>query len=405
MELKKFDTLVANIVEDVQSQVSTQITDLVKDQLKTRLDTYNYDLAVHKLTELLSTEDTEALQKRINAAVNVVVTNIQKQLESEIHGIIDKKISGINIDQQFSSALKSILGNKLTEVDFPAGSISASSVKQQDLVISGDQIHGGIIKGFSSTGIDDRASKCIVTLLDAAVVVENNLVTLDLTVEGNLNVKGTVDETSQFFKQISSSVTSNVKSGLNQDLFSNFSDVIFNTIKSDGLDLSKITVNGSTVIEGNRIGYSITESNLQRVGLLKELQVEGETQIAETLYVGNKRTGINTIEPSAALAVWDEEIEVTVSKLKDQTGRIGTPRNQSLVLSSNRQNNVVLHSDGTAQIDNLQVGQVKMTSSEAPPNYSSTKGHIVFNANPTPGGPLGWVCLGSANWANFGIID
>ncbi len=405
MELKKFDTLVANIVEDVQSQVSTQITDLVKDQLKTRLDTYNYDLAVHKLTELLSTEDTEALQKRINAAVNVVVTNIQKQLESEIHGIIDKKISGINIDQQFSSALKSILGNKLTEVDFPAGSISASSVKQQDLVISGDQIHGGIIKGFSSTGIDDRASKCIVTLLDAAVVVENNLVTLDLTVEGNLNVKGTVDETSQFFKQISSSVTSNVKSGLNQDLFSNFSDVIFNTIKSDGLDLSKITVNGSTVIEGNRIGYSITESNLQRVGLLKELQVEGETQIAETLYVGNKRTGINTIEPSAALAVWDEEIEVTVSKLKDQTGRIGTPRNQSLVLSSNRQNNVVLHSDGTAQIDNLQVGQVKMTASEAPPNYSSTKGHIVFNANPTPGGPLGWVCLGSANWANFGIID
>ncbi len=405
MELKKFDTLVANIVEDVQSQVSTQITDLVKDQLKTRLDTYNYDLAVHKLTELLSTEDTEALQKRINAAVNVVVTNIQKQLESEIHGIIDKKISGINIDQQFSSALKSILGNKLTEVDFPAGSISASSVKQQDLVISGDQIHGGIIKGFSSTGIDDRASKCIVTLLDAAVVVENNLVTLDLTVEGNLNVKGTVDETSQFFKQISSSVTSNVKSGLNQDLFSNFSDVIFNTIKSDGLDLSKITVNGSTVIEGNRIGYSITESNLQRVGLLKELQVEGETQIAETLYVGNKRTGINTVEPSAALAVWDEEIEVTVSKLKDQTGRIGTPRNQSLVLSSNRQNNVVLHSDGTAQIDNLQVGQVKMTASEAPPNYSSTRGHIVFNANPTPGGPLGWVCLGSANWANFGIID
>lgn len=405
MELKKFDSLVANIVEDVQSQVSTQITDLVKDQLKTRLDTYNYDLAVHKLTELLSTEDTEALQKRINAAVNVVVTNIQTQLESEIHGIIDKKLNGLNIDQQFSSALKSILGDKLTEVNFPPNSISAASIKQQDLIIGGDQIQGGIIKGFSSTGIDDRASKCIVTLLDAAVVVENNLVTLDLTVEGNLNVKGTVDETSPFFKQVSATVTSNIKSSMDRDLFANFSDVIFDKIKTDGLDLTKITVNENVVVEGNRIGYSITESNLQKVGLLKELQVEGESQFAETLYVGNKRAGINTIEPSAALAVWDEDIEVTVSKLKDQTGRIGTPRNQGLVLSSNRQNNVVLNVDGSTQIDNLQVGQVKMTSSDTPPNYSSTKGHIVFNANPTPGGPLGWVCLGAANWANFGIID
>jgi hypothetical protein len=41
----------------------------------------------------------------------------------------------------------------------------------------------------------------------------------------------------------------------------------------------------------------------------------------------------------------------------------------------------------------------------SPPNFVSDRGHIVFNANPNVGGPLGWVCLGAANWANFGIID
>jgi len=29
----------------------------------------------------------------------------------------------------------------------------------------------------------------------------------------------------------------------------------------------------------------------------------------------------------------------------------------------------------------------------------------VFNANPTLGGPLGWVSLGDARWANFGLVD
>jgi len=29
----------------------------------------------------------------------------------------------------------------------------------------------------------------------------------------------------------------------------------------------------------------------------------------------------------------------------------------------------------------------------------------VFNSNPSLGGPLGWVSLGDARWANFGIID
>lgn len=409
---KQFDAIVQGIVQDIQSKVNDQIVNTIKSELKTQLDNIDYtaiigNLAASKLDQKISNIefDPTAMQKRIAAATNIVVENIESQAKKTIDSVISTKISSTDFNKQLNGAMTTVLSNKIKELHFPDSSIPAKSIKQQDLELTGSQIKGGIITNFGSTGIDDRATECVVTILDTAVVIENNLVTLDLTVQGNLDVKGTIPESSPFFKQLTTKVTKNVQNGLDTELFSGFSSTIFNKIRDEGLDLNKITVNQNSIIEGNRIGYSITESNLQKLGLLKELQVQGETQLAETLYVGNKRAGINTIEPSAAFAVWDEDIEITVSKDRDGQGRIGTPRNQSLVLGSNRNSNLVLSTDGSVQIDTLFVGSVKVTSSENPPRFSSTKGHIVFNANPNVGGPLGWVCLGAANWANFGIID
>lgn len=409
---KQFDSIVQSIVEEIKTKVGDQVTGIVKSELRKQLDNIDYSsvintLASDKLDAKISSLDfdTAAIQNRLDAATVNMVSTIETETRKSIEGTIAAKVSNMDFGKQMTQAMTTVLDAKIKEVHFPDDSIAAKSIKQQDLELSGDQITGGIIKNFGSTGIDDKATGCVVTILDAAVVVENNLVTLDLTVQGNLDVKGTVPESSPFYKQLTSAVTKSVQSGLDTELFSGFSETIFSKIAAEGLDLNKITVNQNVVIEGNRIGYSITESNLQKLGLLKELQVEGESQFAETLYVGNKRTGINTIEPSAALAVWDEDIEITVSKDKSNTGRIGTPRTQSLVLGSNRNDNIVLNTDGSTVIADLRIGSIKITSSETPPRFSSTKGHVVLNANPTVGGPLGWVCLGAANWANFGIID
>lgn len=409
---KQFESIVNTIVENVQTRVSDQITNIVKSELKSQLESFDYttlinDVANEKVTEKIAELefDAEAVQRQIAAATQVVVNNINKQSDENIGALISQKVNSIDFGEQLSRSLTTVINTKLTSFNFPPASIPPSGIKLDDLVITGDHIKGGIIENFSSTGIDDRATNCVVTILDAAVVVENNLVTMDLTVQGNLDVKGQIPPDSEFFKNLTVSVSSKVKSDLNEDFFTDYSDIIFTKIKRDGLDLSKITVNENVVIEGNRLGMGITESNLQKLGLLKELQVSGETAIAGTFYVGNKRVGVNTLEPSAALAVWDAEIEITASKLRENVGMITTPRSQTLVLGSNRNQNIVLNTDGSAQIDDLRVGSMKITSSEVPPSFTSTKGHVVFNANPNPGGPLGWVCLGAANWANFGIID
>ena len=86
-------------------------------------------------------------------------------------------------------------------------------------------------------------------------------------------------------------------------------------------------------------------------------------------------------------------------------GRIAVERDNDLVLGSNSQDNITLKADGTTVIPKLQLNNLALTTSASPPSYSAVKGTIVFNENPSLGGPLGWVSLGDARWANFGIID
>lgn len=409
---KQLESVISSIVENVQTRVNQQITDLVRAELSTQLANFDYSTIISKIAGVQISEkisqfefDEQAINRQVTAAAGVIINNINQNANNEITALIGKQVGQINFDTQLKNSLVEVLEARFKDYAFPNDSIPAKSIKLSDVKLSGNQIKGGIIENFSSTGIDDRSTSCVITVLDQAVVVENNLVTLDLTVQGNLEVNGEVSKDSGFYKNLTASVSSQVQSELDDEFFNNYSRIIFDRIKTEGIELNKITSGGTAVIEGNRIGMNITESNLQKLGLLKELQVLGETAIAGTFYVGNKRVGINTLEPSAALAVWDAEVEITASKLRENVGIITTQRAQSLILGSNRNQNIVLNTDGSAQIDNLQIGYMRFGSSESPPNYTSTKGHVVFNANPSPGGPLGWVCLGSANWANFGIID
>ena len=271
------------------------------------------------------------------------------------------------------------------------------------------QITGGIITKFGSTGIDDQATACQVTIMDDVTVVENNLLTRDLTVkgtttiEGDLNVTGTVPESSPLFKNVVEAATNNIAT--NQSLLTSFAGKVVSQIKQDGLDLTKILVNGQTAIDGSNLGPSITYSSLQHVGTLSELQVSGETLLSQTLYTTGKRVGINTIEPTQALTLWDQEIEFGFGKQTNGVGIIETPRNHTFILSTNGKNNLTLTPDGATTVNKINMGTMSFSVDDKPPSDNQPKGSVVFNSNPSLGGPLGWVSLGDAKWANFGIID
>ena len=410
--------IVEGLIGEITANVLARVDHVISETVTARLINYDYEAHIKEAaTDALDrraaeyTIDSKRLEKRIADKINSTVDEAQAATAQLITDTVAARVAAINFNQAMTDATSSIIAERLKDYVFPADSINGNALKLGDLVITGDNVKGGIIENFSSTGIDDRATGVAVTVLDHATVVENNLFTQDLTVEGtatingNLNITGAVNEDSEFYRNLINSATTSALSNMNRGLFDSYSSLVFEQIKTDGLNLSKIKLNDAEVITDNRLGSTIINSNLQTLGLLKELQVVGESIFAETLYVTPKRVGINTIEPSGALAIWDQEVEIVAVKKSADTGSFGTPRQQRLVLTANNKENIILETDGSATINELRMGSMKFSVAAQPPNYVGERGHVVWNTNPNPGGPMGWICLGASNWANFGIID
>ena len=411
---KIVETLTENISVQAQAKIDSVIASLVQQKL-TNIDfePYIQQAAVAQLEKKVSEYniDSKKLESKIVDKINSSIERIETASSSHAAEILISKMSKMDVDKVMANTLSTIISDRLKHFSFPENSIDAAALNFDQTKISGNNIAGGIITNFSSTGIDDRTSSIALTLLDEATVVENNLHTKDLTVEGEMTVNGkfvvngAIPTDSVFYKNLVDNSIEGTLTKLDNSLFERYSETIFNKIKLDGLDLNRITLDGKEVFNKNVLVGTINESNLQKVGTLKELQVSGESFLSSTLYTTNGRVGINTIEPSSALSVWDEEIEINLSKKRQNVAQISVSRQSALILSSNNKENLTLETDGSVTVKDLQIGSMKFSVAEVPPSYVSNKGHVVWNANPNPGGPMGWICLGSANWANFGIID
>jgi hypothetical protein len=418
------DTNVNNIVQNIISEITTKVQLQVATQIDQKISEIINNLDASsvlaqqlgqrldaKISQLpIDTKSIEAqLVSKLDSLSSTLSTNIQNQSMTIVNDTIKDQVGRIDFQQLCQSALVSAIQNQTFQ--YPHGGIPGTAIDTTTLNISGDTVNGGIIKNFGSTGIDDKAENCQLTIMDEVTVVENNLLTKDLTVkgtvtiEGDLNVTGIVPESSQFYLSLVNSTSNSVRASLDRSVFQKYSDTVFQQIKDQGLDLSKISLNGQEIINGGALSNTISVSNLQKVGELKELQVAGETFLSGTLYTTIQRVGINTIEPAQALSIWDQEIEIGFGKKTTNTAIIGTPRPHTLVLSSNGKNNLVLNTDGSVNVNQINMGLVTFTTSATPPSDDRPIASIVFNSNPTLGGPLGWVSLGGAKWANFGVID
>jgi hypothetical protein len=327
-----------------------------------------------------------------------------------VNDAITNHIQGIDFNGTVIKTLTAIIEARLKDYTFPNSSINSSAIKFNNQ-ISGNDIAGGTISEFSSTGIEDKSNNIQVTILDSHTVVENHLLANEFTVrgttkfEGNVELNGAISVTSPGFVGIVDASRKSVLENLNDELFSTYSRVLFDKILIDGIDLNRITLNGEEIVVDKRLAPGIVGSNLQTVGVLHELQVRGETLLHNTLYTGSQRVGINTLEPVSALSIWDEEIEINIGKKQRDIGFIGTTRQQALALGTNNKINLMLNADGSVTATKINLGGITITTSDSPPSYNAPRASIVFNEVPNLGGPMGWVSLGDARWANFGIIE
>ena len=395
------NTVTQEIVNRVASaELSEIIDEIVKEQLSSRLLKYNVEATTQTQLDLLVKKITAQIETGLAAAAN-------KQIADDIN----KKLAQFDLNVVISSLVEKKLGTLITSGSFPKGSIDHTSINFKDFKISGNKIKGGIIENFGSTGIEDRATDVRLTLFDHAAVFERPVFTPEvqvkgsLTVDGELILKGSIDPTQPAFLTLVAHAKDQVKQEINEELFQGFSNTIHKNLVEHGIDLDRITQGGKEIVKGNQIGYHITDSNLQRLGIVKDFQTTGESLLSQTLYVTNKRVGVNTIDPSSALAIWDEEVEIITAKRKQDTGYIGTTRHQRMILGSNNKENISLNTDGSVEIEQLSIGNIPMSSASVTPNYEGITGAIVWNESPSLGGAVGWVCLGGTRWAKFGKIE
>ena len=368
--------------------------------MKDLISTNNVDTLVSQVVEQTATEHVKDFLSQTDLTA---VT--RSTMDQYIQLAIRKHLSTIDFPNIIREATQAIVNQNIKNVIFPDASIPATAINFQDFTFSGAQVRGGIHAEFGSTGIDDQATDCVLSIMDDFVVVENTLLANSATVkdtlvvEGDLVVKGDINTDSKGFQRLVNFAAEKTKADIKDSMLDSFATATVDKLKEQGIEASKLTIKGKMVLDDEGLSKSITKSNLQKVGVLQELQVKGETILGDTLYTGNKRAGVNTLEPSRAWTVWEDECETVMGKYEKNTGYIGSVRNQRVVLGSNNNVNIVLETDGATKVINLKLGNVHLNSVDEIPNWAGHKGDIYFNEVPEIGAPMGWVCLGDARWA------
>ena len=219
-------------------------------------------------------------------------------------------------------------------------------------------------------------------------------------------------------------------------------DSIFSTENIDLQPGKSFLINNTVVISEKELGPSITKSRLREVGILKDLTVMGDSTLSNFVYLNStaERVTIGLGEPNGKLSVFGNNIELKhdfvdgkavlgthgyhdLSLITDNTSRVTIHNNGNITLGNKNNPPAQVHVHGRLSIGvgtpdpavDLHVnGAIKFSNrlhtygDDAPQTGNYNLGDIVWNAEPKPNHPIGWVCTRAGNpgtWRPFGIIN
>jgi hypothetical protein len=356
---QEFATQIKRLIDEALNTID--ITELVEQEVAQRFDNGLFQQYIN-----------DTIKQHVNS-VNISETavarleqNGQKILQSQMPRVVQL------VHDRIDSVMSQTVEQKLKNLSFPERSIDPKLIDISKLSITRDNI-----SDFGNTdGIEDIATRVQLTVMDDCVVVEDRLVTQTLQAD-TLIVKDFATDQPWY-------------ATMKQDVLASIpipeapKDWSFKIAEMD----AKIQVNAAR-------------------NQLNELEVSGEALLSDVLYTtpGNKRVGINTMEPSDALTVWDQETEVVIGKHASQEGYIGTRRRQDLNIGANNQVGITVRSDGTVALNKLELQGKVISSGDVIPGHAAKRGDIVLNTKPSVGGYIGWVCLDGLRWSGFGKIE
>jgi len=336
----------------------------------------------------------------------------------------------------------------------------------EDRQLTGNAIQGGKITQFRSTGITDSANKTILLVDNNGITVDTvNTDTIDgdvtvtgaLTVAGHLECKSLhVDElTADIRQQRSDSLmfdSSNGDSPIGKGLVWQGEGTIKSFIlqtnpsrlySSEPIDLHReasYQIDNVTVLTADTLGETITKSSLRKVGRLQGLTVDGDVNIDDFVFWdgGAMRLSIGTEAPNGQLSISSEVAEFIVDPIHESV-KLGTYSTSELQVITDNTPRITISPYGHVTIGqqsnsdtkvsvfgkvgfgvsnpstNFEVaGPIKFEGkkfgrgSAAPATGLWSKGDIIWNNEPVPGGWIGWICVREGTpgeWKPFGHIE
>jgi hypothetical protein len=329
--------------------------------------------------------------------------SIQQLIEQQILTTVTAEIPKMMADPNWLLSLNSLITQIISkQVASSLATVNLGEIAQQALTLNREQVIDLI------PGIQDQSTSKEMTLMPGIVVIENELVVKNLevvensrvghlTVTGDLTVTGTINTDNSSWKDLAASISQTAQQQLADTWKTTMKNEIVNDIKTSGIEITSAMINGRPLFDNGALTPQIQKSNLTSVGSLTELTVNGEAQIGP-VHITSNRLGINTDSPEMALSIWDEEVSIVAGKKSQNQAFIGTSRNQNLVIGVNNNGCITVDVDGTTTINKLRVGRNQIGHTAVVPNWSGTKGDIMFNSNLGNDGIFGWICLGAFKW-------
>jgi len=362
-----------------------------------------------------------------------------------------------NVPEQFSGSY-----NDLTDQPSPL------KAHINDRELSGDKIHGGMITLFKSMGITDTAKETQLLVDDDGITIDNiDTQTISAhTVTGDLEVQGKLTVEKLDVKELSVDVRNERNSSLEfipntgetvagkglfwrdtgaptkQFVWHTNPDRLFSTESIDLANGKHISMGTTPVITHDSLGVGIVNSSLQNLGVLNNLEVNGDVTIDQYIFweSSSNRLGIGTEAPNAALSIVSLDAEFIIEP-EGETIRIGAWTNDDLDIITDDTTRLSIKANGTIQagtntnptavvkvfgqlgigVTNIDPdvslstsGPVKLdgrkmqSGATAPSAGAYALGDMVWNSNPQPTGYVGWVCTRAGTpglWKPFGPIS
>lgn len=399
------DRYVHNVLADQQWQntMEQRITDWVRDRITARFQNIGsmpdlVEVIRHRVVDLFDHGhvpgisdyvDPHLITRTIDSAVQKLVTDSLDQLINDAEWI-DK------IQKHVELNMASRISQRLSEIDI-------NSVIAQEVERNAQRWRHELSHQFRSTGICDDATDIELVISDGAVVARKGLACESMLAQHSITthdlvVTGTVNTDCLAWDELAGVVAERTQSLLGEQWRDQLTQQVLDLARESGIDFGEITVRGAPLVQGDRLNSAITHSSLQQVGVLQDLTVTGATRLAHTMDVRDRRVGINTENPDMALAVWDEEVSVSIGKSSKDRAWIGSNRQHALDIGVNRRRAITIEPDGLVVMDRVRLDRWRISFGNTVPNYSGTRGDIVFNHDPRPGAPLAWQCLGGFQW-------